>query len=104
MENITVENKNRKKAGRNEISYITWMYLKSYGMNLSRKNEIIPVINAVLFSINELLKNDFEISLNGFGNFYIQDLKSRNVKLNGVEYKTKAKRRVWFKYTNKVFE
>lgn len=98
------ENKIIKKAGRKEISYITWMYLKSYGMKMNRQREIIPVINAVIFAINELLKNNIEITISGFGNFYIKENNHKKSTLNGVDYESHKKRRVHFKYTNKVFK
>ena len=92
-----------KKAGKKEISYVCWMYLKSYGMNLNRQTQIIPIINAVIFAINELLKNGIEISISNFGSFSIRETKGRKVKLNGKEYDVNKKRHVHFCYKNKVF-
>ena len=100
-----VENNKRKRAGKLEISYIAWMYLKSYGMNLNRQTQIIPVINAVLFAMNELLKNDFDLNLRGFGNFIIKDVKEKTYNFgNNRIYTVPKKRRVTFKYLNKVFK
>ena len=104
MNKKSVENNKRKKAGKKEISHIASMYLKSYGIKMNRETEIVPVINAVIFAMNELLKNDFEINLRGFGNFLIQDVKRTSYKIGKKEYISDKKRRVHFKYLNKVFK
>ena len=54
---------------------------------------------------NILLKNDFDLNLRGFGNFIIKDVKEKTYNFgNDRIYTVPKKRRVTFKYLNKVFK
>ena len=92
-------------VGRKEITEVAKLYLESENINLAKTSVIRPVVNAVFFSINILLKNGFNIRIKDFGNFTILEKKRRCVK-SGLTHKEyfNEKRRVSFKYTNKTFE
>lgn len=89
---------------KNQITHLAWLYLKSYGINMSKRNEILPVIDSVFFALNTLLKNGLTINIKNFGTFEVHENKKSYRILNGKKYETKQKRKVLFHYHNKSFE
>lgn len=89
-----------------DLTNIAQMYLKSYGINMNKTTEILPVINALFFTMNELLKNGISIKIKNFGSFYVVNRtdKRKNITLKGKEFSVKKQRYVKFKYTNKTFK
>ena len=69
-----MEKKKRKRVGKRMIIHIMSMYLKSYNYKMSKEHIINPVLNAFIYTVNELLERDIEINLRGFGNFIIKDI------------------------------
>ena len=89
-----------------DLTNIAQMYLKSYGINMNKTTEILPVINALFFTMNELLKNGISIKIKNFGTFYVVNRtdKRKSITLKGKEFSVKKQRSVKFKYTNKTFK
>lgn len=94
------------QVSKKDLTNIAQMYLKSYGINMSKSSEILPVINALFFTMNELLKNGISINIRNFGSFYVVNRtdKRKNITLKGKEFAIKKQRYVKFKYTNKTFK
>ena len=93
-----------KKAGKRHVVHVISLYLKANDKQMSKEQIIIPVVNAFIFAINELLENGIEINLRGFGNFLIKDINRDKCIVGGKEYKIKKKRKVVFKYLNRNFK
>lgn len=91
-----------KTVGKKEIVDFSTLWLNSYGIKCDKKQELIPIFNAFIFAINEMLKNNINVTIRGFGTFTVYKPKTQIIKLNGNEYKTKE-RKVKFKYTNPAF-
>ena len=99
-----MEKKKRKRVGKRMIIHIMSMYLKSYNYKMSKKQIINPVLNAFIYTVNELLERDIEINLRGFGNFIIKDINRDKCIVGGKEFPIKKKRKVVFKYLNRKFK
>lgn len=93
-----------RRVGKEEIIEVSKLYLESKNISLAKTSVIKPVVDAVFFSINILLKNGFDINVKNFGTFTVLEKKRRNFKSKLTEKNYTEKRRVSFRYTNKTFE
>ncbi len=99
--------KKKKVVTKNQMMHLAWLYLKSYGIDMKKNKEILPVINAVFFSLNTLLKNGLTINIQNFGTFEVRECEYNGKvykTLNGKKYEMKPKRKVVFRYHNNSFE
>lgn len=99
--NLPMTNRN---VGKKEITEVCKLYLESKNIKLAKTSVIRPVVDAVFFAMNILMKNDFNITVRNFGVFTIHEKKIRKFKSKLTEKNYTEKRRVSFRYTNKTFE
>lgn len=99
--------KKKKVVTKSQMTHLARLYLNSYGIKMRERNEILPVIDAVFFSLNTLLKNGLTINIKNFGTFEVRENSEEKKiyrNLNGKKYEVKQKRKVVFRYHNKSFE
>lgn len=94
----------RKKINRKNtetVIQLAQLWLKDKKVEIhaaENKEEIRQVFNAIVISINELLKNDYDVSIKNLGKFTVVK-KNRYVNIKTNEIIDKEKRYVKFSYT-----